>query len=69
MRYVGLTSFLGDARYPEDLKRTLVERIRIERPELYEKLKQQESVLQELQKRQDQQQQPQQEQQQQGTQQ
>jgi hypothetical protein len=69
IRYVGLTSFLNDARYPDDLKRTLVDRIRIERPELYEKLKQQESVLQELQKKQDQQQQPQQDQQQQGTQQ
>ena len=59
MRYAGLTSFLSDARYPDDLKRTLVERIRIERPELYEKLKQQESIIQELQKQQDQQQQQQ----------
>ena len=53
LRYVGLSSFLNDLRYPEDMRRNLVERIQVERPQLYEKLKQQEeSVLQELEQQQ-----------------
>ncbi|MFA5291761.1 MAG: hypothetical protein WC496_01855 [Phycisphaerae bacterium] len=51
LRYIGLSGFLNDARYPEDLKQNLLGRIQIERPELYEKLKQQqESIMQEMQK-------------------
>jgi hypothetical protein len=50
MRYVGLSGFLSDSRYPQDLKQNLIERISIERPELYEKMKkQQETVIQQMQ--------------------
>jgi hypothetical protein len=45
MRYVGLNGFMSDSRYPEDLRQNLVDRIRIERPELYEKMKQQQEVI------------------------
>jgi len=59
--YIGLSSFINDARYPEDMRLNLVLRIQNERPELYEKLKQQETaVMQELEKQQ--QEQPQQQQ-------
>ncbi|MBU2597064.1 MAG: hypothetical protein KJ757_05860 [Planctomycetes bacterium] len=50
MRYIGLTGFIKDSRYPEDLRQNLLERIRTERPELYEKMKkQQETVIQKMQ--------------------
>jgi len=52
MRYVGLSGFLNDSRYPEDLRKNLLGRIQIERPELYEKMKQQqESIMQEMEKK------------------
>jgi hypothetical protein len=57
MRYIGLSSFLSDASYPDELKQSLMNRIRIERPDLYKKLQEQESILQQMQKQQDQQQQ------------
>jgi hypothetical protein len=40
-RYIGISSFLNDARYPDYIRQNLLERIQIERPELYEKLEQQ----------------------------
>ena len=56
LRYVGLSSFLNDLRYPEDLRRNLIQRIQIERPDLYEKLKkQEETVMNELEQQQEQQ--------------
>ncbi len=59
MRYIGLSSFLNDARYPDDLKQSLMNRIHIERPDLYEKLKQQEStIIQQMQQQQQEDQQP-----------
>ncbi|OQA03823.1 MAG: hypothetical protein BWY69_00221 [Planctomycetes bacterium ADurb.Bin401] len=65
LRYVGLSSFINDERYPEDLRRNLIDRLEIERPELYEKLKEQEeAVMQELEHLQQQQAQEQQGQQQ-----
>jgi hypothetical protein len=68
MRYIGLSSFINDARYPDDLKQSLMNRIHIERPDLYEKLKQQEStIIQQMQ--QQQQEDQQQDEQQQGQQQ
>ncbi|HBG26246.1 MAG: hypothetical protein A2Y10_08015 [Planctomycetes bacterium GWF2_41_51] len=58
--YVGLSSFINDQRYPEDLRMNLIQRIQVERPELYEKLKDQEqAVMQELEQLQQQQQQEQ----------
>ncbi|MEN6386576.1 MAG: hypothetical protein ABFD79_15465 [Phycisphaerales bacterium] len=60
LRYVGLSSFLNDSRYPEDLRLNLVERIKVERPDLYEKLrKQEETVIREMEEQQQQQQQEQ----------
>ncbi len=51
MQYIGLSGFMGDSRYPADLRQNLIDRIRIERPQLYEKMKQQqESIMQQMQK-------------------
>lgn len=51
LRYVGITSFLNDARYPDFVRQNLVERIRVERPQLYEKMRQQhEYFMQEMEK-------------------
>jgi tetratricopeptide (TPR) repeat protein len=51
LRYVGISSFLNDMRYPDFIRRDLIERIRVERPELYEKLNQQhEYFMQEMEK-------------------
>jgi len=51
LRYIGISSFLNDLRYPDFVRQNLIERIRIERPELYEKLKQQhEYFMQEMEK-------------------
>jgi hypothetical protein len=63
LRYVGLSSFLNDARYPEDMRLNLIERIKVERPDLYEKLKkQEETVIQQMEQQQKQQEQQSQEQ-------
>jgi len=45
MRYMGLSGFMSDSRYPEDLRQNLIDRIRIERPELYEQMKRQQEVI------------------------
>jgi hypothetical protein len=45
LRYVGIASFLNDLRYPDDVRQNLIERIRIERPQLYEKLNQQDEYF------------------------
>jgi hypothetical protein len=45
LRYLALRDFLEDWQYPPNLRRNLFGRIKIERPELYEKLKQQEQKL------------------------
>ena len=45
LRYVGIASFLNDLRYPEDVRQNLIERVRIERPQLYEKLNQQDEYF------------------------
>lgn len=51
IRYIGITSFLNDLRYPDFVRQNLIERIRIERPELYEKMNQQhEYFMQEMEK-------------------
>jgi hypothetical protein len=56
LRYIGLSSFLNDARYPEDMRLNLVERIKVERPDLFEKLKkQEEAVIQQMEQQQKQQ--------------
>jgi len=48
MRYMALRGFMEDAFYPEHLKLRLIGRIRIERPELFEKLMRQEETFQKL---------------------
>jgi len=54
LRYVGLNSFLSDERYPDYVRGNLLNRIKIERPELFEKLsKQHEFVIQEMKKQQE----------------
>jgi tetratricopeptide (TPR) repeat protein len=51
IRYIGIISFLSDQRYPDFVRKNLVDRIRVERPEIYEKMEQQhEYFLQEMQK-------------------
>ncbi|HAL45898.1 MAG: hypothetical protein A2Y12_05925 [Planctomycetes bacterium GWF2_42_9] len=60
LMYVGLSSFLNDARYPEDMRLNLVERIKVERPDLYEKMKVKEAeVIKEMEQQQQQQEQQQ----------
>ena len=51
LRYIGISSFMNDLRYPDFVRQNLMERIRIERPDLYEQLKQQhEYFMQEMEK-------------------
>jgi hypothetical protein len=51
LRYIGITGFLNDQRYPDFIRQNLMERIQVERPDLYEKLKQQqEYFMQEMKK-------------------
>ncbi|MHC4693939.1 MAG: hypothetical protein ACYS67_14445, partial [Planctomycetota bacterium] len=45
MRYLALQDFMDDWQYPPNLKNNLLGRIKIERPDLYEKLKLQEEIL------------------------
>ncbi len=40
MRYLAINDFLNDMEYPENLRRNLLARIKIERPELFDKLQQ-----------------------------
>jgi hypothetical protein len=44
LRYMALLDFLRD-NYPDWLKQSLVERIRVGRPELYEQIQQEEQLL------------------------
>jgi hypothetical protein len=51
LRYIGITGFLNDLEYPDFVRQNLIERLRIERPELYEKMRQQhEYFMQEMKK-------------------
>ena len=60
LRYGAFIMFLEDAMYPETLRIGLLARIQIERPDLFEKLRQQEArIFEELSKQQQQQQPPQ----------
>jgi len=45
LRYLALQDFLADWQYPPNLRRNLLGRIKIERPELFDKLMQQEAKL------------------------
>ncbi len=45
LRYVALQDFLQDRQFPPELQRALLGRIKLERPDLYEKLRQQEEQL------------------------
>ena len=45
LRYLALIGFINDGFYPEYLRRNLLNRIEIERPELFDKLQKQESTL------------------------
>ncbi len=48
MRYLALRGFMLDDFYPENLKQRLAARIRVERPELFEKLVEQEAAFQQM---------------------
>ncbi len=45
MKYFALLDFFNDSRYPLNMRRNLLARIKIERPELAEQLKQEEEKL------------------------
>ena len=45
LRYLALRDFLNDWQYPPNLKNNLLGRIKVERPELYEKLKKQQDIM------------------------
>ncbi len=45
LRHLALRDFLNDWQYPPNLKNSLLGRIKVERPELYEELKQQQEIL------------------------
>ncbi|MHC4293781.1 MAG: hypothetical protein ACYSTX_05740, partial [Planctomycetota bacterium] len=45
MKYLSLRDFLNDTQYPPQLRQSLMARIRIERPDLYEQLQQQEQKI------------------------
>jgi hypothetical protein len=45
LRYLAITDFLYDPRFPPYLRQNLLGRIKIERPELAEQLKQQEEKM------------------------
>jgi hypothetical protein len=45
LRYLALRDFLDDRQYPVSLRRSLLGRIKIERPKLYEELMEQEEKL------------------------
>jgi hypothetical protein len=53
LRYMAFMDFLNDPEYPQELRMSLLGRIQVERPDLFEKLKKQEQqYFQELQKQQ-----------------
>lgn len=45
LRYIGLMTFLDDSQRPEYIKQSLLRRINIERPELFEKLQEQHRMI------------------------
>ncbi len=45
LRYMALLDFINDLQYPPNLRMNLISRIKIERPELYKQLEQQEEIL------------------------
>ncbi len=45
LRYLALLDFLYDQQYPPNLRRNLLGRIKVERPDLFKKLMQQEKTL------------------------
>ena len=48
IRYLSLTGFMEDGFYPQNLKSRLFARIKVEKPELFDKLAKQEKIFQEL---------------------
>ncbi len=48
LRYLALLSFINDEFYPEYLRQNLMGRIKIERPELFDKLAQQEGAIMQM---------------------
>jgi hypothetical protein len=56
MKYLALMDFFYDEQYPPDLKNGLLGRIKVERPELYEQLKQQADQFEQQQQQQQQEQ-------------
>jgi hypothetical protein len=55
LRYVAFMDFLNDDEYPRELRMSLLGRIQVERPDLFEKLqKQEQQYFQQLQKQQQQ---------------
>ncbi|MFC1676582.1 hypothetical protein ACFL3G_05920 [Planctomycetota bacterium] len=55
LRYLAMGDFLGDSQYPANLRRNLLGRIKVEKPDLFEKLVRQEEILLKQQKLQEQQ--------------
>ncbi len=55
LRYLAMTDFLNDGQYPVNLRRNLLGRIKVEKPDLFEKLIQQEEISLKQQKPQEQQ--------------
>ena len=47
LRYSAFMEFMNDRSYPEELRQSLMGRIKIEKPELFEKLRKQENILME----------------------
>ncbi len=48
MRYMALRTFMEDPFYPDHLKRRLENRIKVERPDLFDKLMKQKTVFRKL---------------------
>jgi hypothetical protein len=45
LRYLGLSDFISNTFYPEYMRGSLLNRIKIEKPELIEKLRKQEEIF------------------------
>lgn len=54
LRYVAIGEFLNSGAYPAYIRQGLLDRIQIEKPELYEQLEQTETMLQQMQEQQEQ---------------
>ena len=48
LRYLALLGFINDEYYPEYLRQSLMGRIKIERPDLFDKLAQQEGAIMQM---------------------